>query len=142
MVSLIVRTSAGADLYRSFALDVRPRFTLDAPSRAGCEELPRVVYNINGMSTRRERSAGRTAYLLVRTAVVALVVWYLAVGVVSVIEVGADAVGAAWLVTSTAGVVLTTFVALSIAGAVVFAVFTYWYYRGGLLGVTQGPEHE
>ncbi|MFC5366860.1 hypothetical protein [Salinirubrum litoreum] len=92
------------------------------------------------MSIRRERSAGRSAYLLVRTAVVALVVWYLAVGVVRVIEVGAEAVGAAWLVTTTAGVVLTSLVALTLAGAVVFAAFTYWYYRGGLLGVTHAPE--
>jgi hypothetical protein len=94
------------------------------------------------MSTRRERSLGRTAYLLVRTAVVALAVWYLAVGVVHVIEFGAQATGATWLVTTTAGVTATSLLALAVAGSVVFAVFTYWYYRGGLLGVTQRPEHE
>jgi hypothetical protein len=92
------------------------------------------------MSTRRERSLGRTAYLLVRTAVVALVVWYLAAGVVRLVEVGAGAVGVTWLVTTTAGVVLTSLVALTLAGSLVFAAFTYWYYRGGLLGVTERPE--
>jgi hypothetical protein len=92
------------------------------------------------MSTRREQSAGRSAYLLVRTAVVALAVWYLAVGVVRLIEFGAEAVGAAWLVTTTAGVVVTSLLALVFAGSLVFAAFTYWYYRGGLLGVTQRVE--
>jgi hypothetical protein len=92
------------------------------------------------MSTRRERSLGRSAYLLLRAAVVALVVWYLAVGVVRVIVVGAEVVGAAWLVTTTPGIVLTSVVALGLAALVVFAAFTYWYYRGGLLGVTHSRE--
>jgi hypothetical protein len=92
------------------------------------------------MSTRRERSLGRSAYVLVRTAVVALAVWYLAAGVVRLLAVGADVVGASWLVTTTAGVAVTSLLALVFAGSLVFATFTYWYYRGGFLGVTQRPE--
>lgn len=92
------------------------------------------------MSTRRERSAGRTAYVLVRTAVVALAVWYLAAGVARLFAVGADVVGASWLVATGPGAVLTSVVALVFAGSLVFAAFTYWYYRGGFLGVTQRPE--
>jgi hypothetical protein len=92
------------------------------------------------MSTRRERSLGRVAYVLVRTAVVALAVWYLATGVASVLAVGAELVGVPWLVTTTAGVAVTSLLALVFAGSLVFAAFAYWYYRGGFLGVTQRPE--
>jgi hypothetical protein len=92
------------------------------------------------MSTRREQSAGRSAYLLVRAAVVALAVWYLAAGVVRLIEISAYATDQTWLVLTTTGILLTSLVALAVGGAVVFAVFTYWYSRGGLLGVLSGSR--
>jgi hypothetical protein len=72
--------------------------------------------------------------------VVALAVWSLAVGVVRLIGSGADALGADWLVTTPAGVLVTGLVGLVLAGSVVFAAFTYWYYRGGPLGVTHATE--
>ncbi|WP_101297451.1 hypothetical protein [Halegenticoccus soli] len=86
------------------------------------------------MSTQTERSVGRTAFVVVRAAVVAGAWWYLAAGLAGLFDAAVEAAGAGWIVGTPLGFLLTAS-AFPIAFALVFAAFAYWHYRVRLLGV-------
>lgn len=84
------------------------------------------------MSVETERSAGRTSFVVLRAALIVGLCWYLTVGLE---RLGEYVLGRTGTQFAFATPNLLFVAAAVVAVGVVFSTYTYWYYRGGLLGM-------